>query len=235
MITPSKPTDRVEAVKNPESSENISKNGSHLKKVSVSSGDSGPDDPSKVRGDAIIEAADGEPYPPYTVFEQEVARMGKPTWLAKLFVHYPIHFCCLQLIGMLIVTAIVIINSVYTIPVNNGRDFFVWSHITVENFDLAMVANSQILQEQGVDTVPPRLIENNAFSLQIIYECKGCDNILTVENLKIVEQVEMDIFLSEEFRYFCLRESIQDPNCNSDFSMVSLPSIIKGMLDKYSL
>jgi len=35
------------------------------------------------------------PIPPYTEFEREVERLGKPNFLAKVFVHYPIHFCCI--------------------------------------------------------------------------------------------------------------------------------------------
>ena len=104
-----------------------------------------------------------------------------------------------------VLTYIVVTQNIYSIPVNNGRDFFEWSHITTKNFDLREVATSSILLAGGVDQVPPRLIEQTDWSLQVLYTCKGCDNIITVENLEIMEQVEMEIFLDKEYKYFCLR------------------------------
>lgn len=116
--------------------------------------------------------------------------MGQPNFIAKAFVFYPCSFCFLQLLGMLIVTYIVYANEVYSVPVNNGRDFFEWSHITTKNFDIYEVARTEILKEGGVAQVPPRLQENSDNTLQLIFSCKDCDNVLTVENLRIIEEVE---------------------------------------------
>jgi len=98
---------------------------------------------------------------------------------------------------MVFVTVLVVMNEVYSIPVNNGRDFFVWTDITTKNFDLREVATSSILQESGFDVVPARMIEANNLSLQVIYSCIDCDDVLTIENLRIVEKIEMEVFLSK--------------------------------------
>lgn len=136
---------------------------------------------------------------------------------------------------MLVVAFIIVRNEVYTVPVNNGRDFFVWSDITTENFDIREVATSSIAASGGADSVPPRLIESNSWSLQIIYSCKDCDNILTLENLRLIEKVEMEVLLDPKFQHFCLRESFTNPRCSVERSFVSFPSIIKGVMESYSM
>jgi hypothetical protein len=160
--------------------------------------------------------------------------MGKPNWISKLFINYPCSFALIQMIFLVGITVQVVTSGIYQIPVNNGRDFFEWGHQTTKDFDLREVAVSSILKAGGIQYVPPRLIENTDWSLQIIYGCKGCDNALTVENVKLIEKVEMFVFLHEKYTWFCLAESNVNPACNQDKAFVSFVSILKGLEGIYS-
>lgn len=58
-----------------------------------------------------------------------------------------------------------------------------------------------------------RSIEHRDWVLQIMYEGKT-DNVLTIENIREVEKIEIDLLRDPRYKDFCLARSLTDTACN---------------------
>lgn len=70
--------------------------------------------------------------------------------------------------------------------------------------------------------------------MQVMYEGTS-ENILTIENLREIEAIEIDIFRDPKYKDFCLARSLTDPACNESKAYLSFTIIVKGYYKKTSL
>jgi hypothetical protein len=62
--------------------------------------------------------------------------------------------------------------------------------------------------------------------VHIIYECKGCDDILNVQNIKQMYELEQKVLNHQDYGDFCLAMGKTDTSCSSS----GYNSIVKGLL-----
>lgn len=121
------------------------------------------------------------------------------------------------------------------LPTSIQRDFYDFDHIGTQMADMQQLAHQEIsMAANESDMMGVRSVEHRDWVLQIMYEGKT-DNILTIENLKEIEKIEIDILRDPKYKDFCLARSLTDTNCNDDRAFLSFTIIVKGYYRTTSL
>jgi hypothetical protein len=90
------------------------------------------------------------------------------------------------------------------------------------------------MMANGGEQMGVRSIEHRDWTLQILYE-SYTDNILTMDNIRRIEEIEIEVLRMPEFKNFCMARSLTDTACNDNLAFLSFTIIVKGYYRQPSL
>lgn len=152
---------------------------------------------------------------------------GAPMKLTSLFVERPI---CVLTTGMIILLIISLISNrqgFFELTEQNNRDFLVWDHQKVIDWDKQVAGREAILAAQGQDKKPIRIQNTRTWNPIILIKSPSeSESLLKKKYLLQMNEIEKKFMDLEDWPLFCKAKSIDDSSC-SDSAFLSPISYLK--------
>lgn len=145
---------------------------------------------------------------------EEIDRLAKPFWLAKVFVKYPWIVVSVMWVLILIVFAITGIFQLFVLSDNSERDYLVWGDYRVQNWDMRDLAQEDMDEAIAGSQQSLQVNQPDQWATSLFFTCDKDDcNLFTVDNIKKMYEAEKAFLNHKDFTKFCKATSDVDTTC----------------------
>ncbi|KAJ5066144.1 sterol-sensing domain [Anaeramoeba ignava] len=141
--------------------------------------------------------------------------------VAKFIANHPY----VMVLGVLVFLIVIIaIDIVKTFKVDaTDKNFVVRSGDIASNIDATYMSYKTTFfdpEKNYNEHQPHQQNTQNEFKILLLYECSGCDNLLTEKYLKKLYNYEKEIFGNSKYNQYCLKEE-NDTECSAPWSVIT--------------
>ena len=90
-----------------------------------------------------------------------------------------------------------------------------WDDERVRAYDMENLISEELEKDESGGNVEVRVLSNALWQTTVIYKCKSCTNILTLENLKAMASLERKILQINDWPLLCQATSTADTGCSA--------------------